>query len=219
MNNKIVKTFLIAIILLILLSPAYLSDVEKNIENEEKIEEITLIKHSPDGTIKPIKVKIEIEKNENLDEKIVDKCEELTKKDDEIQNYINNLDENNTSKIKGFLVKVKSSGKGFHFKFKTKLKICVKKKLLSLSLPKIIALGRIPFIYCNYKNDPNAYTQISPLIKNDVNSTKIINGNHTIFVYNFVGFTSWTGRFSFTPFDMLPRGFSGIALYAKAKST
>jgi hypothetical protein len=94
--------------------------------------------------------------------------------------------------------------------------LSIKKKLISLRLPKVHSW--IPFIYCDYSNDPRANTTISPISGGGENSTIYFEGNHSIFVVRFTGFASWSGRFSFTPVDMLPRSFSGIAMFVRCKS-
>lgn len=45
------------------------------------------------------------------------------------------------------------------------------------------------------------------------NATKTILGNHSVLVRNFVGYTTWCGRFSQSPLDILPRAFCGYARF------
>ena len=44
-----------------------------------------------------------------------------------------------------------------------------------------------------------------------MNTTKIVEGNHSILVINFKGFTTWDGRFSNSLFDILPRALCGVS--------
>ena len=196
-------------------APVEYEDEEVDV-SDDVIEQVELLRYGPDGTVTPVTVDIILEDGQDIDEAIADKCEEMTDEDMEIQNFINGSGNNNTTTNKTFktLQKVKSRGRGFHFKMKRQLSI--KKKLISLRLPKVHTW--IPFIYCDYSNDPRANTTISPISGGDENSTIYFEGNHSIFVVRFTGFATWSGRFSFTPMDVLPRAFSGIAVFVRCKS-
>ena len=214
MNKKIMKQSLALVLCVIFLSTSVSTAVvsEENEEVKNIPKKVTLLRYGPDGTVKPVEVDVTIDDGENLEEALADKCEELCEKDVEIQNFINKFAINNTNRTFGLgvLKKVKSSGRGFHFKSILRIEIKIKRKLLSNLLPKIKIR---PFVYCNYKNDPNAYTKISPILSNSPNSSKIISGSHKVLAIGFIGYTTWLGRTSFSPIDIFPRSFSGISLF------
>lgn len=165
-------------------------------------QEMTLYRHGPDGTIEPIKVVLKYLENEDIDEVIADKCEELFKEDKELNQTL-------FSGFKlGFYCTVKSRGRGFHYQMQLAGKLLIRYSLVRLGLPRMHSLLTTPIVFCSYKKDPRANTTITPLV---LNISKHMSGNHTVLVRNFVGITSWSGRFSITPLDIFPRSFYGLA--------
>lgn len=184
---------------------------------------VTLYRYGSDGTISPITVDLKLKKGEDLAEILADKCNELVENDFEMRNFIQNScnssneTDNTTETYKSLNIfsKINSKGKGLHLKTKIRWKLVSKFKIFRILPPYFRKTATIPFIYCKYTNDPTANTTIHSML---FNSTKSFEGNHSIFVYKFVGYASWIGRFSFTPFDFLPRSFSGYAAVAYCKS-
>ena len=41
-----------------------------------------------------------------------------------------------------------------------------------------------------------------------------INGSHNLLLLNFVGITTWIGRFSITPLKIIPKSLNGVARLA-----
>ena len=80
-----------------------------------------------------------------------------------------------------------------------------------LALPRLNTLLTSPFVFCRYKKDLNANTTITSLL---LSNTKYVSGNHTVIVHNFIGFTTWFGRFSFSPLDLISRSLFGVAKFA-----
>ena len=200
-------------------------EVEENKDENEVVEEIdyTVYRFSPDGEITPIDIKIFLKVEDDLWLLLEEKCDELFEQDLELQNFINTLtDENatdnetNESKLKTRFSRVKSHGRGFHFKTKTHVSILTKFKWFKIGIPKVLVYPRKPLIYCRYPNDTKAKTVVTPLF--DTNSTVVINGSHSVTVKNLVGYTTWHGRFCFSPLNLLPRAFSGIASKVKIKT-
>jgi len=221
MNKNLQKSFVMLVCLIFISSSLAISAVSKvSVEQvKETSEEVTLYRCSPDGSINPVKVSIELKEGQDFGDAIADRCEELTKKDYEMQSFLDKLV--NSSKVNrtlGVFKLVKSKGCGFHFKMKPYLKFTLTKRLFSLIIPKITVQAHIPLIYCKY-NDSKAYTIVKPLQRtNNTNATEIMEGNHSVIALRFIGYTSWVGRFSWTPLDRIPRSFSGIALFVGTKA-
>jgi len=173
----------------------------------------TIYRFGQDGTITPIQVDIDINENQDIGELIANKCEELFEKDIEMQKLIEIELENLTF---GFLCKLKSHGRGFHYKSMLLEKIMTRIVLFRLGLPRITTILHTPLILCRYAKDTSAKTTITKLIGNNdtTNKTMIIEGNHTVLAQNFIGYTTWIGRFSKSIFDIAPRAFAGIARFA-----
>jgi hypothetical protein len=70
-------------------------------------------------------------------------------------------------------------------------------------------------IVCRYPKDTRAKTTITKLFagNNTENKTMIIKGNQTVIAQNFIGYTTWLGRFSKSILDLVPRAFAGIARF------
>jgi hypothetical protein len=47
-----------------------------------------------------------------------------------------------------------------------------------------------------------------------INETKQINGSHSLLLISFVGITTWLGRFSITPSNIVPKALNGVARFA-----
>jgi uncharacterized membrane protein len=95
-------------------------------------------------------------------------------------------------------------------------KVMTRIVLFRLGLPRITTILHTPLILCRYAKDNSAKTTITKLIGNNetLNKTMIIEGNHTVIAQNFIGYTTWIGRFSKSIFDIVPRAFAGIARFA-----
>ena len=220
--NRLLKNslaiFICATFLFSIIAASAIADID--LELNKKTQKVTLYRYGPDGSVKPVDVEVLFNNGQNLADAIAEKCEELAESDIEIQSFLgdnNTSNGTNTSILKlGFLSKVKSKGRGFHFKCKTKVNVLIRFKLFSLLLPKIRVWARTPIVFCKYSNDSRAHTTI--ISTQDSNLTKVVEGSHSVFIYNFVGFTSWCGRFSFSPFDVLPRSFSGYAMFVSCKT-
>jgi len=191
-----------------------IDSVNKN-SNNSSIETMTIFRYGPDGSVTPIKVSLNLNKVDDLGEVLADKCNELFEKDTKMQMYLQNLLENTTLNLSfSFgLLYIKSHGRGLHFKTKTIVTIITRFKIFKIMLPHFKVHIKKHLIFCRYKNDARAKTVITPLIRSmsDPNVTKIIEGNHSVLVHNFVGYTTWCGHFSKSPFDILPRAFCGLA--------
>jgi len=207
---------------IVLTSSASIS-LAKEIEDSEKIVTITLYRHGIDGSINPIDINIDLSDG-NFEDLIQEKCNELLKDDETIQEYLENFTFNLTGDT-GILL-VKSRGKGFHFEHKVRIKLFNRPKILErildkftifkFRLPNLNIITKKPYLFCKYSNDEKANTTITPLLRSlqNENASKTIEGNHSVLVYNFIGYTSWFGRFSFSPFDILPRTFVGYGRVA-----
>jgi hypothetical protein len=173
----------------------------------------TIYRFGPDGSISPIQVDIDLDKGQDLGEIIANKCEELFEKDIEMQKLIEIELENLTF---GFICKIKSQGRGFHYKSMLLEKMIIRFFLFRFGLPRITTILHTPLIVCRYAKDTSAKTKITQLFgKNDtINKTMIIEGNHTVIAQNFIGYTTWIGRFSKSLLDIVPRAFAGIARFA-----
>lgn len=204
MREKTKKTLVLIVCLLFLsitFTDTYFSKSLKiKNENEETIDKKTLnlYRHGINGEITQVETEIELKENEDIDEAILEKCRELFKKDNEFQKYIKNLkiQANNSNLTYGAgLFSIRSSGKGFHFKTKWLLRIAIKYLMFKFKLPALGIPGRKSILFCSYKNDPDAQTKISPMLSlSGIQNSTEINGEHSIFVANFRGFTTWPGR-------------------------
>jgi len=177
-----------------------------SIETVETTKTVTFYRHTLDGSITPITVAITPKEGQKLEEILVDTCSELLDNDEELQKLLqDSINDNNIS-----VSKVKSRGKGFHFKMKIRYKLEKGIKLFPLLPPYFIGGIKIPLIYCRYPKEVNANTSITPLMGED-KETIYVEGSHTIFALGFIGYTTWFGRVSRSPFDILPRTFAGYA--------
>lgn len=209
-RNKIIVLFLTHIFLISGVVTASEINNENGIEkSEEELTPVSLSKtvilyrHGVDGSITPIKVKIDSGNSKDFGDAILDKCQELFENDEEFENI---------SKIKVNIFSiVRSKGRGFHYQMQLLGKLSIRYILFRLGLPRIHTLFMDPLIVCKYKNE-EAKTTIRPLILPNIKVE--INGSHVVIVHNFIGFTSWIGRFALTPLNLTPRSFYGIARLA-----
>jgi len=179
---------------------------EKDIEETSLSPTITLYRHGIDGSVTPIKIQLNLDGKEDIGEAILDKCEELFKNDAEFKKLMN------LSNFSfGFFSIVRSKGRGFHYKMKLLGKLTIRYILFRLGLPRVHSLVVNPLVICRYK-DSQAKTTIKPLVLK--NKSREIEGKHTVIVHRFFGFTTWSGRFSFSPLDIFPRSFFGLAKFA-----
>lgn len=186
-----------------------ISDVNEVIkETEISRETVVIYRCGPDGSIIPIGVNLELKEGQNIGDALISKCDQLLKNDKEINDLLDQP--NNTF---GFIVRIQSMGKGFHYKTRVIEKMYLRYLLWKFTLPRISTLLARPLIYCRYAKDLTAKTIIKPLLgKNQSEIT--LQGAHSVLVNNFIGYTTWLGRFAYAPFTIIPRAFSGYARFA-----
>ena len=227
MNKLVKKSIAIFICSLFIISAVTISSAatikkEETITSEENlstetispVKEITLYRYGPDGIITQKKVMIKLEKEQDLGEAIVNKCDELMENDIEIQNLIKTAEDNETR----MLAKIWSVGRGFHFKTKIRLQMVKRIKLFQFLPPYFRTAIFIPTNFCKYSKDPKAKTVITPLsigsIKFGENLT--IDGPHSVLTIGFIGYSGWIGHISYFGFIMRT-GFVGFTVLASCK--
>lgn len=216
MQIPVKKTFVMLVCLAIIMPAISVSYSETTEEKAISTETITLFRYGPDGSITPIKVKIEAKDGKDIGEAIADKCEELFENDAEMQNYVEKSISIGNYTIDFGIIKVKSHGRGFHFKTKFLERLALNIILFKLNLPRLGVMVTKQLVFCKYSKDAKAKTTIDPILRNKTNTTKIVTGPHSVLVINLIGFTTWFGRISISP--ILPRAFSGIARLVVCKS-
>ena len=219
------KTMLIVLVCLSIIvssvgvNAVSLKTVDKTSTSEANVahKTVTLYKHLPDGSVEPVEVDLEIKEDTDLGKLLEEKCQEIFDSDYELKDFFK--EKSNETKINitltgdwGWLF-VKSRGRGFHFKAKPLVNMFVQFSLFKLNLPFILSNIKRPWVFCRYPKDGKAETTITPIIRSliGLNCTKTITGHHSVLVRKFVGVTTWVGRVSFTPLDILPKAFYGIA--------
>jgi len=216
-------TLIICVLFLLTIAQAGMSktlnsEKKEEIENQVDTQKITLYRYGVNGEITPVEVEIDLSE-EDIGKAMQEKCQELFEEDQELQNYVLNLEtkaQKSGLKFGWGSYRITSHGKGYHFKTKWILRLVIKLILIKLGLPRINLPGRRRVIFCNYNKDPNANTTIEPILGIiGTRNLTYIEGNHSIFVNNFVGFTTWIGRFSKS--FLLPRAFYGIGTFFIAK--
>jgi len=194
------------------------SEKKEETKNEIITQKIILYRYGINGEITPVEVEIDLTE-EDLGKAMQDKCQELFEEDQELQDYFSNLEIKTKKSGLNFgwgSYRISSHGKGYHFKTKWILRLIIKIIIIKLGLPRINLPGRRRVIICNYNKDPNANTTIEPILGIiGTRSLTYIEGNHSIFVNNFAGFTTWIGRFSRS--FLLPRAFYGVGTFFIAK--
>ncbi len=180
--------------------------------------ETVIYRYGPDGSIKPIKVTLDVGQGEDVGGAILDKCSDLLENDAWIQNFIFNW---SFLKNWSFFSEIKSSGKGFHWKspfsFRIPFTILFRYKLFTwIKLRyRLFGINVIPRVYCNYTKGPDAYTEITPLptpARQNPNTTRI-EGNHSITVIGFIGYVGWRGiNAEWIDYKNMETGFAGYSL-------
>ena len=190
------------------ISKPRIKELKENIsESSLHPNNVIIYRHGPDGSITPVKIDLELEDEQDIGEAIIDKLDELLENDQEIQELMQLL--NFTI---DFGVRIKSKGKGVHFQTLFFEKILIKFILFRLGLPRIAPICAKPLIFCKYSKDEQAKTTIKFLY--GFGGSTEMTGEHTVIVRNFIGYTTWLRRFSFSPINVLPRAFSGYARIA-----
>ena len=185
-----------------------IKELKENIlESSILSNKVLIYRHGPDGSITPVKIDLELEDEQDIGEAIIEKLDELLDNDQEIQDLMQLL--NFTI---DFGVRIKSRGKGIHFQTLFFEKILIKFILFRLGLPRIAPICAKPLIYCKYLKDEQAKTTIKFLY--GFGESTEMKGKHAVIIHNFIGYTTWFRRFSITPFNILPRAFSGYARLA-----
>jgi hypothetical protein len=201
---------------------AYAMSISKNAEifEESQQKTMTIYRVAPDGSTTPVEVDVG-EETEDIGKYLESKCSELFEEDVEMQSFIQKLQkkETNDSNLSyNFgLIRVKSHGRGFHIKTKLDLNFNSKFIFLRIFLATFLISPRKSLVVAFY-NDEKANTTFYPIVRSKFNpdSVKHLEGNHTIIVGKFYGYTTWTGRFScllseiFFQKTLLPRAFSGV---------
>ena len=182
-----------------------IKELKENIsESSLLLNKVLIYRHGLDGTITPVKIDLELEDEQDIGEAIIEKLDELLDNDQEIQDLMQLL--NFTI---DFGVRIKSRGKGVHFQTLFFEKILIKFILFRLGLPRIAPICAKTLLFCKYLKDEEAKTTIKFLY--GFGETTEMKGKHTVIVRNFIGYTTWFRSFSITPFNILPRAFSGYA--------
>ncbi len=212
-NNKISGILISFLIILSGISTVSAIDI-KNVHISSKennsditVETVTIYRYGFDGSIKPFEIDVEIDDQTDIFQLIEKKCEELLEKDPEFNNLVDN-----DSQYK-FISRIKSRGRGVHFKITPQILWPVNFKLFPLLPPYIFRRIKIPIIYCRYPRDPNAYTEITPLISG---SPSITEDYHSVLSIGFYGFKWWLGCVSFLGF-IFRTGFVGFSLFTRTR--
>jgi len=209
------KKFIVSLVALFILISGISTVSAITIQNEKPVEiedetpvtteTVTLLKFGVDGSVKPVKVEIELKEGENLNDLVEEKCEELILNDPEFQSL---LDENTTRNIASM---VRSRGRGFHLKLTPVYRWVMKFDLFPLLPPYIFRSIKIPIIFCKYPRDSRAFTTVTPLLTGEANTTE---GPHSVTCVGFYGFKWWLGHISLSGF-LLRQGFVGFSLTTK----
>lgn len=205
-NARISKKFnVISLIFILFTAGLGSSSFAFNVENSHLetplAEKVTIHRYEPDGSITPIQVDIPLEKGQDIQEAIVEKCGDLVYNDREIQNY---LSSNGYLVNLSYLARVRSRGKGLHWqsplRFRIPFLVLLRFRLFP-TVPlryKIFGLNVVPRVHCSYINDEDAETRIETLpmpSRPDKNST-IIEGEHIVILIGFIGYTFWRGMYA-----------------------
>jgi hypothetical protein len=239
MNNTLKKSIVIISVLLFLISAmgstyAMSTDNNAKILGESQQKTTTIYRVAPDESITPIEVEIG-EKTEDIGKVLESKCSELFEKDLEMQSLIQKLQSNETKDSNLLdnisLIRVNSHGRGFHIKTKINFGILSILKLNNQFIfPRILLATLLPSLrkslVVGFYNDEKANTTFYPIIrfKSTPDSVTYLEGNHTIIIASFCGYTTWTGRFScllseiLFKKELLPHAFSGVGILVSYKS-
>ena len=202
MHQIMKKLTVVSVLLFVLVSglavASSVSIPKSSIDDSIRTETVTLYRYGPDGTVTPIQVNIDLKEEQNIDEAIAEKCSELFGNDMAMRSYLS--DGNSSINFSG-LAHIRSVGVGFHWKspvgFRIPFTTILRYRMFSV-VPlryKIFGMKVIPRVYCEYLNDKDAVTEITPLptpLRHSGNTTRI-EGNHTVAIFGFVGYTGWWG--------------------------
>lgn len=214
LERKLVVTVVSLIILLSGISTASAISIKKDnpYSNEDEIststEIVTLYRFGADGSITPVKVEVEVEEGQDINEAIEEKCVEILENDVEFKGILNENVSRNFTSI------VRSRGRGFHLKFVFKIQWMKLFDFLPLLPPYIFRRIHIPIIYCRYKDDEKAKTTVIPIF--DKVNTTVIEGPHKVRCIGFVGFKWWFGHISWLGFG-IRTGFVGLSIFTKTE--
>lgn len=180
---------------------------EVSSEKDIKTVTVTLFKHEIDGSRTQIKVEIELEEGIDIEDAIEEKCYEILENDPNIQIL---LDDNVTQVL---IMKIRSRGRGLHLRFNTRIQLFKLYKIFPILPPYFRTFIILPIIFCQYKNDKQAFTKLTQIRGN--NSTTVV-GPHRVISIGFYGISWWIGKVSFMGF-IVRNGFIGISLYTRIK--
>jgi hypothetical protein len=201
MKHLIKKLFAISIISLFLFSGLTTAAIFKT----EYTKSFTIYRHGPDGSIKPVKIFIDLNKDQSISDALYEKCKDLFLNDEEMLSVVND------NRTVGMISFTFSYGKGYHFK--SVIRIPVPLTLRHRIFSTVPLRNMIALVYCNYENDDSASTKITEVTfpgREDMNTTTI-NGRHLVMSYGFFGYTGWLGRTSYFG-DYIGRFFAGYNL-------
>ena len=177
-------------------------------EKNENTITVTLFKHEFDGSSTPFEVEIELEEGKDIEDAIEEKCLELLENDALIKSLAE--DDNITQEL---IMKIRSRGRGLHIRFNSRVQFFKLYKLFPFLPPYFRTFIIVPLIFCQYKNDKKARTEISQIKGN--NSTTVV-GPHRVMSIGFYGVSWWVGKVSLIGF-VVRNGFIGISLLTRIK--
>jgi len=168
------------------------------LSTDEQNIKLNLYRYGPYGSIQRVPVEIELVEGQGLEPAILEKCSELLDNDVEIQNFIF---DNDTQINVSVLSRISSWGRGFHWKspisFHIPFPVLLKYRIFTLLKPRYMLFGInvIPRVVCNYSDDKEAWTEITPLPMPSRQKAETIRyeGNHSVWAFNFIGYTGWWG--------------------------
>lgn len=218
--KKLSVIFVTLIFLVLGSTVASVASVQEGPSDESEFTRtVTLYRYGPDGSVTPISVNYDPADGQDIDEVIVEKCSRLLENDPVIKNYI--FDGNISINLSG-ISRVRSKGVGFHWKSPFGIRIpftIVLRYGMFQIVPlryKIFGMNVIPRVYCEYLEDENAFTEITPLstpLRHN-GDTIPIEGNHTVAVYGFIGYTGWRGmNAQYIDDHGIRAGFDGYAFF------
>ena len=221
MKNSIKKSIVVLICLFLFTSTLVSINAKENkfsTTEEKQVKTITLYRCGVEGEVESIDVTFEYSDLDELSELIQKKCEELFETDKDLKELYEDILSDVNAKARtydiGWLF-VKSRGVGTHIQWKVRLTVFLKLKIFKGVFPKIASKAKWQ-IYCKYLNDSRSETSITPIVQYlmGMKGARVINGSHSVYVRKFFGYTSWIGRMSLSPSDVIPRSFVGIARVA-----
>jgi len=212
-KNKIIVFLVIFIIISSGITAVSAIDINNKCITSEKensevtLETVTLFRYGLDGSVKTIEIEIEVDDETDIYDLIEKKCEKLLEEDNEFQELLDNTSSTN------LFSKVRSRGRGIHLKIAPQLIWPVKFKLFPLLPPYIFRRVKIPIIYCRYPRDPDAFTEVDPIISGAAEKTT---SYHSVLSIGFYGFKWWLGSVSFLGF-IFRTGFVGFSLFTRTR--